>query len=289
MPQQRRRGSTLYQNQLVLVTGGSSGIGYQLAHDFLRLGAQVVIVADRAERLEQARESLSAVSSDIHAVQCDVGSWVSVESMAQQVLERFGTPDILVNNAGFGTYRTFEATSIDEVERLVSVNLVGGLRCAKAFLPAMIARRHGSIVNITSIAGCIPITPHGTYSAAKFGTNVWASTLRNEVKRFGIRVHVVCPGRVDTPFFEHETFKSRKRQGFESRINITTEDVSRATLRALERGSFMTYVPAYLGPLQWLIKSFPVVFNVPIGWLTRRRIETLYHHSRTGVTEVRAR
>jgi short-subunit dehydrogenase len=236
----------------------------------------VVIVSDNAERLERAATALSAVSPAVSSIQCDVGYSESVQAMAQTMLARFGPPDILINNAGFATYRTYEATPIEEIERLVSVNFLGSLRCTSAFLPAMIAAKRGTIVNVASIAGRVPLTPHGTYSAAKFALIAWAQTLRAEVARFGIRVLVICPGRVDTPFFHHETFQARRRKGFETRPNLTPADVSRATFGAIESGRFMTYVPAYLGPLQWAINAFPWLLKPPIEWVIRRRVEDLY-------------
>jgi short-subunit dehydrogenase len=283
----RNEGLDLEAQRLVLITGGSSGIGYRLAHDFLGHGDRVVIVADKAEKLADAAERLSNVASSVYAIQCDVADTQSVQAMQSEVLDRFGTPDILVNNAGFATFRTFEATAIEELERLVNVNFVGCLRVTHAFLPSMIARRSGTIVNISSIAGSIALTPHGTYSASKFAVNAWSETLRAELSRFGLRVLVVCPGRVDTPFFDHETFRSRGRKGVETRVNLTTADVSRAVFGAIASGRRVTYVPRYLGPMQWAINTVPFVTRPIIGWFTRRRIEDLYRAAPATPAEVR--
>lgn len=262
-------------DKLVLVTGGSSGIGKQVATDLLKVGARVIIVSNYAERLSAALSELSAISPNVYSLECDVGNAASVTKMAGQVLSEHGCPDILINNAGFATYRTFEATSMEEMERLVSVNMVGAMRCAKAFLPAMIERRSGRIVNMASVAGRLVITPHGTYSAAKHGMVAWSETLMYELARFNIKVSVVCPGRVETPFFEHETFQSRSQRA-ETRYTITLKDVSRVTLQAIIRNRFLSYVPWTFGMAYWLLNTFPFVFKPIYGKLITSRINTLY-------------
>src|SRR5262245_18027066 len=121
--------------QLVVVTGGSSGIGKEIARLFLLQGATVVIVADQPEKLHNAERELRAVSDRVASVVCDIGDAASVSAMGIHVLTRYGCPDVIVNNAGFATYRTFEQTSAEEMERLATVNFLGHLRCTKAFLP----------------------------------------------------------------------------------------------------------------------------------------------------------
>lgn len=260
---------------LVLITGGSSGIGKQLAADFLRAGAYVVVVANEQTRLECARRDLSAISGRIDAVECDVAETASVERMRKVVLARHGPPDILINNAGFATYRTVEESALEELERLVAVNFLGALRCTKAFLPAMIERRRGGIVNVSSIAGRLIITPNGTYCAAKHALVAWSEVLKYELARFNIQVNVICPGRVETPFFDHETFVARSPRP-ETRYTVGLAEVSRATLAAVRRNRFMTYTPRTLGWFVWLVNAFPYVLKPAYGQLLLRRIDSLY-------------
>lgn len=263
------------RDRLALITGGSSGIGKQLAADFLRRGTRVVIVADNAERLSAAAAELERISPRVYPIVCDVGDGRGILRMAGEVLERHGCPDTLVNNAGFATFRTFEASALEEIERLVDVNLVGAMRCTKAFLPEMIRRRRGHIVNMASIAGRIPMTPNGVYSAAKHAMVAWSENLRHELARFNILVSVICPGRVETPFFDHETFRSRVR-GPETKRVVSVERVSRATLRAVERGQAIVYVPWTLGLAVWLTNVAPFVVKPLLGRIIATRVESLY-------------
>ena len=264
-----------YLDKLVLITGGSSGIGKQLAADLLASGAQVMIVSERPDHLAQAIEELSLISAKVFGIRCDIGDCKSVMHMQEQVLSKFGCPDVLINNAGFATYRTFENSAIEEIERLVSVNFVGAMRCTRAFLPFMIARRNGAIVNMASIAGRLVLTPNGTYCAAKHALVAWSETLRYELAHFNIQVNVICPGRVETPFFDHETFKSRAQRP-ETRYTITLEDISKATLRAITHNHFMTYVPWTLGLVVWLTNTLPFLVKPVFRRLILSRIKSIY-------------
>lgn len=262
-------------DKLLLITGGSSGIGKQLAADLLTTGSKVIIVSDNPDHIAEALKELKSISARVYGVQCDVGDYESVKRMHEQVIGSYGCPDILINNAGFATYRTFENTEMEEIERLVSVNLVGAMRCARVFLPEMIARQSGVIVNMASISGRLIITPNATYGAAKHALVAWSEALRDELAHFNIQVNVICPGRVETPFFDHETFRSRTERP-ETRFTITLKDVSRATQRAIIHNHFLTYVPWTLGLLVWLSNSLPFLVKPIWSRLLRSRIREIY-------------
>src|SRR5713101_662216 len=228
--------------QIALITGGSSGIGKQLAFDLAKLGMQVAIVSHGAERLQTAEAELRAISPTSFSVLCDISSSDDVTRMADVVLERCGHLDVLINNAGYAVYQTFEDTDLSEICRLADVNLLGAMRCIKVFLPTMVEQKRGVIINMSSIAGRIPLTPNSVYCASKHGLVALSEALRYELHDVNVRVHVICPGRVETPFFDHETFRTRAPRA-ETRYTVTVEAISRATLRAIETGRFMTYVP----------------------------------------------
>jgi len=264
--------------KLILITGGSSGIGKQLAMDLLKSGEKVIIVGEKAARLDRAVKELSAISPKIFGQCCDIGNDDDVFRLKEQVFKTHGCPDILINNAGFAVYRTFEETDPKEIDRLVQVNLLGAMRCTHAFLSEMISRKHGTIVNMASIAGRIIITPNATYGAAKHALVAWSEALRYELARFHIQVNVICPGRVETPFFDHETFQNRAKRP-ETRFTISLEDISRATWRAIAKDQFITYVPWTLGMLVWLTSAFPFLVKPIYGRLIRARIESIYKQS----------
>jgi short-subunit dehydrogenase len=157
----------------------------------------------------------------------------------------------------------------------VSVNLLGAMRCAHAFLPGMIARRSGSIVNIASVAGALVMTPNGVYSASKHGLVAWSEALQHELNRFNIHVLVMCPGRVETPFFNHETFRSRTPRS-ETRLTVPLEYVSQKIVSALEKRRLLTYIPFYYGFFIWIVNTFPFISKPIYKRLLSQRIEDIY-------------
>ena len=261
--------------QLVLIFGGSGGIGRQLAATFLRSDYYVIISGKETEQLNTVYKDLIHISDNCEAMSCDISDTHAVLSLAEWVLENHGCPDILINCAGFATYRTFEESEWDEIEDLIQVNLMGPMRCVKAFLPAMIARHSGTIVNVSSIAGRVVLTPNGTYSTAKHAMVAWSQVLEHELTRFGIHVNVICPGRVETAFFDHETFRNRVPRA-EAKFTISAEQVAKATQRAIAKNRFMTYVPWTFAPAIWLMNVIPWLTKPLLGHLIRSRLESHY-------------
>jgi len=197
-------------------------------------------------------------------------SSAAVDRMVEAVL-RGGCPDLLVNNAGFAVYRTFEQSPPEEIERLLQVNLLGAARCLRGFLPAMIARGSGHLVNVASVAGLLPITPCAAYGAAKHGLVGLSETLRWELQELGVKVHLVCPGRVETGFFDHETFRRRAHRP-ETERTVPLAEVTAAILRAVERDRFLTVLPRSLALAIWARRAFPWLVDPLLGRLLRTRV-----------------
>lgn len=249
-----------------LITGGSSGIGKHLAAELLGRGAWVGIVSDNEDKLVAAERELKQRSPNVWSQRCDISVLDDVRALAAACRRQFDAPDVIVNNAGYAVYRTFDQMSAEEVHRLVDVNFVGAALVTHALLPDMIRAGGGHVVMMASIAGRIPMTPCGMYSAAKHGLVAFARLLSIEAAQFNVQVNVVCPGRVDTEFFAHESFKSRGYRP-EAERTIPIGAVSAAVIDAVQRNRFMTYVPAHYGMLAWLAAAAPLVF-----WPAWRRL-----------------
>jgi uncharacterized protein len=259
----------------VLITGGSSGIGKHLAGELLRQGALVGIVANDAERLTSAESDLKRISSAVWSHPCDIAVLDEVRAMASAYRQRFDAPEVLINNAGYAVYYTFEQMPSEEIQRLFQVNLVGAALVTRELLPDMIRAGGGDVVMVASIAGRIPMTPCSVYSASKHGLVTLAELLKVEVARFNVRVHVVCPGRVETDFFSHESFRNRTHRP-ETARTITLDAVSRAIIDAVRRDRFLTYVPHYYGILAWVVAGLPVVFRPLWHRFLTARVESVY-------------
>jgi short-subunit dehydrogenase len=264
-----------FEARRVFISGGSSGIGKEIAREFLKLGAQVTIAANVSDKLTTARTELSVVSPSVSAVVCDIADLDQVRHTAATYVDTFGPPDILVNNAGYAIYRAFEEMEVSEIDRLLRVNFIGACLLTREFLPAMIRGGGGHVVIMASIAGRLPMTPCGVYSAAKHGLVAWAETLRAEVHRHNIHVHAICPGRVETPFFHHETFVQRAPRR-EAQSQVSVESVAHATIQAVQSGRFLAYRPRWHRLLVWVAHSLPVLSRPALQYLMRARVASLH-------------
>jgi short-subunit dehydrogenase len=265
-----------FDGRLVVITGGSSGIGFAIARRLRDLGARIVLVADIPDKLDVAVQALGGAQGQVSSIVCDIGDPAAVGRAMEALRREHGIPDVLINNAGFAVYRAFEQSDPAEIERLVAVNFAGHVLCTKALLDGMIARRHGHILNIASVAGLFTLTPNAVYGAAKSGIIAWSRALRVELDRYGVGVSVVCPGRVETPFFEHETFRRRKTRR-DTGLTVPMPVVVEAVLDAIRRNREMVTVPRYWG---WFARA---LHAVPFGLSTyhallRRRVDDLYQH-----------
>lgn len=194
-----------FDDKTVLITGASRGIGKQLAGDFAREGARCLLVARDLAALEANLEQLPG--PDRHAAYpCDVSSKEAVETLARSVLAEHGVPDILVNNAGASRYTRFLDGSIEEHEALMQVNYWGMVYCTHAFLPGMLERNSGHIVNLSSISGKLGTVRHTAYAASKFAVAGFSDSLYFELLGTGVRITVVNPGVIATHLFDHASF-----------------------------------------------------------------------------------
>jgi 3-dehydrosphinganine reductase len=230
------------QGRRAFVTGGSAGIGLEVARQLIAGGAHVVIAARGRERLEAAREELAAArTAPDQIVACttlDVRRPESVAAAAVEALELLGGVDLLVNNAGAARPRRSWETSEDDLEEMLEVNYKGMVRVAQAFLPQMVARREGHIVNVSSLLGLLGMYGYGAYCASKFAIAGYSHCLRQELIEHGVRVSVFYPPTTRTPGLEEENRdKPPETWAIESGSNTTAsaDRVARALLDGVRR------------------------------------------------------
>ena len=186
---------------IALVTGTSSGIGLATAVTLARGGHTVIATMRNPASAGELQKIVAAEKLPVTVAALNVDDDASVESAFGKVLAQHGRLDVLVNNAGIGGGGSVEECSTARFREVMETNFFGALRCIKAVVPGMRQRRHGCIVNVTSVAGRMALAPAAAYSASKFALEALSECLAQEMKAFNVRVAVVEPGVIATSIF----------------------------------------------------------------------------------------
>jgi NAD(P)-dependent dehydrogenase (short-subunit alcohol dehydrogenase family) len=186
---------------LALVTGSSSGIGFATAVALARAGHTVVAAMRNLDRGAEISKIAQKEKLPIHLATLDVDDEVSVREAFAKVVAQHGPVDILVNNAGIGGGGAVEETPLNVFRQVMETNFFGALRCIQAVVAGMRERRRGTIVNVTSVAGRIAMTPQASYAASKWALEALSECLAQEMRAFNVRVAIVEPGVIATPIF----------------------------------------------------------------------------------------
>ena len=211
--------------RIVLITGGTRGIGYALAQTLLRVGDSVAVTGTTSDGVVRAERELSAIGSVV-GITCDVRDPASAEAAVRTALAKFGGLDVLVNNAGVGVGVPIAEMPHDEWNRIIATNLTGVYNCCKAAIPHLRQRGGGWIVNISSLASKNPFVGGAAYCASKAAVNAFSEALMQELRDDNIRVSYVLPGSVSTGF-------SGREPGTGADWKLRPEDVAQAILDVL--------------------------------------------------------
>jgi short-subunit dehydrogenase len=228
-------GSFSLNGRSALVTGASSGIGLALARALAHHGVRLAITARRTERLQQfAAECTAAGQPAPVVVPGDLSRPGGPEEVFAKARAALGSVEILVNNAGFGRYGPAHSVPIEVHSSILRVNIEALVRLTLLALPEMIERRDGSILQVASTAGFVPLPYMATYSATKAFVVSFSQALHAEVKPLGVRVVCLCPGKTATEFFDAARFPSVRlaRRG----LGMTAESVAAEGIAALTSG-----------------------------------------------------
>ena len=255
-----------YSGKVVVITGASSGIGKESAIKFAKLQARVVLVSRNKEKLEEVAKELSKFQTQTLVCVCDISQKDEVSRMASQVLEKFGTVDILVNNAGFGIYGNFNDLKVEEVESQMATNYFGMMYCTKAFLPKMLEKKSGHIVNVASVAASFGIPAMAAYCASKFAMLGFSEALYHELRGSGVGITVVSPIMVRTNFFDNNSFKRMPRYT----MALGASTVADAVLRAASSPRLEIVTPQIVRVAIWFKQTLPYLINPIVEGIFRR-------------------
>jgi len=250
------------KGKVALVTGAAMGMGRTLSEDFLREGCAVALVDVNGPVLMKTQNELAKIGK-CAAFVCDISDREAVYALARLVEKEFGPVDLLVNNAGIVKARELLDLSDDDIEKTLRINLTAQFWTCKAFLPSMIQRGQGHIVNFASAGGILALPNLSAYCASKFGVVGFSDALRQEMKkhRYNIGVTYVCPNTVNTGMFEGSKMVAGTKM-------LSASDVTKKVIRAIKSNQAMVAVPGF--PVKILTPLTKVLLPIrAMDWLNK--------------------
>ncbi len=237
----------------ILLTGASSGIGYEMAQQLAEKKYNLLLVARSADKLEQMQAELSSkFGIDVQYFKKDLSKQAAAGELYQEVKSRNLLVSHLVNNAGFGDYGNFLETSLENETDMINLNVTALVVLTKLFAKDMAERQAGRIMNVASLLSFIPLPYYAVYSATKTFVLAFSETIAAELQGTGVVVTALCPGTVETPF---HTAEMRKTKAMSTNKPVPASDVAAAGVKLLLQGKGKKIV----GFNNWFISNLPRV------------------------------
>jgi 3-dehydrosphinganine reductase len=259
----------------VVITGGSSGIGLDIARAYSKQGANIVLLARNQARLDSAvaecKTLVTHSAQKILAFSVDVANKNQLAQIVAAVKTEVNVPDILILSAGIVASERFLDQSDDGFDVIMQTNVGGSRAVARAFLPDMVNNRSGQVCFISSLGGIISTYGYSAYSASKFAVVGMAGAMRQELAAFNVGVSVVCPPEVDTPMVAIESAHILPQTRFIKDIGglLQPAAVTHATLKGLAKNRFII-VPGLMAKISyWQARVFPRTFGAVIQMMVR--------------------
>lgn len=259
-----------FQGKTVVITGASSGIGEACARKFVKEGARVVLAARSKDPLDKLAAELG--NEVAHAVPTDISDVGACERLLQEAVSRFGSIDVLVNNAGHNCRGPYAEMLMEDIMQMLHVNLRAPMVLTRLALPTMRAQGSGSIVNVASIAGRIPLEEEASYSATKFALRIFSFAVAEELRDTNIRVSVVSPGPVDTAFITDPSVIETVPPIVFAQPMSTADEIAGLVLDSAADGARERTKPAFSGKLATLAYLLPAMRRVLAPVMERKGV-----------------
>jgi short-subunit dehydrogenase len=261
---------------VILVTGGSSGIGEAVARLFAEHGYRVVLAARRLDRLDAVSGEIASLGGQAIGIQTDLTVYADIQKLVAAALAQFGQVDVLVNNAGFGRLKWLEELDpADDIQSQLRTNLEATILMTREVLPHMIERRSGHIINMASLGGFIATPTYTVYSASKFGVRGFTEALRREVGIYGIRVTGIYPGGVKTEFKQHTGAHRKTGRTTPASLRLEPEEVAQAILKTIKNPRRTLIMPWQMRFSVWMNNNLPGI----VDWIIENRFTRLERDS----------
>lgn len=243
---------------VALITGASAGIGAEYARQLAARGFDLVLVARRGDRLQELAQSLTQTYGvNVEVIAADLSQEADVARLEEHI-RAMDNLAILVNNAGFGTIGRLVNSDPVRQQEMVYLHVMAPMRLTQAALPGMTARKHGAIINVSSVAGYVRLRGNVNYAATKAYLIAFSETLQNELLGNGVYVQALCPGFTRTEFHFTPDFAKHKPKPYPEFMWMSAEDVVRQSLDALGNGQ-VAFVPGLLYRVLVLMLRIPVI------------------------------
>lgn len=266
MEEVRRREKGWLRERTVLVTGAASGLGRGIALAFAEAGSDLALVDIDGENLEETASLVRKLGRRCSTWRVDVSDRGEMEKLAEEVHSRWGGVDVLVNNAGVGVGGELVDLPVEDIEWIVGVNLMGEVYGTRFFLPAMLERGEGHVVNVGSLSSLVVLPLHIAYTTTKYGVAGFSEALWVECRRHGVGVTLVCPGAVSTNIMQHARGRYRTSRQWKSHERYSRllsskgmdpMEAGRRIREAVLRGKFLLLLGFEAHLLYWLKRFSP--------------------------------
>jgi short-subunit dehydrogenase len=231
------------KKDVIWITGASSGIGRAAAKEFAKTGSKVFVSARRVTELERLKKELQKEKLDAEIIPCNIASSQNVDQAVKKILSN-NSIDCLINNAGITSFKLAEENSINEIDDIIKTNLLGSIYAIKSVLPDMIERSAGTIININSIITQKFFTQSSAYAASKMGLLGYSKVLREEVRKYNIRVIDIFPGNTKTSMWPMEVRKENSKR------MMSAKDIARVIVWCYLQEGNMVSEEIYLKPIK---------------------------------------
>lgn len=250
----------ILQNKTVLITGASSGIGEATAKEFAKKGAMVLLVARNEINLKKVVDEIIRNGGNAKYFIADISDFKVVQQLAEKVKFEVGIPDIIMNNAGHGVWKFMEETAYEEVSQIMALPYFGAFYITKAFLPEMLERDSGHIVNMTSIAGIVAFPGATAYIASRTAMVGFHNALAADLHQTKIKTSLAYFAKVESDYWKNNPGSEERLPTSQSMIPIITSDkAARAIVKGVQKGKRKIVTPFMMYVMNFLIKYFSAI------------------------------
>ncbi|MGI9534764.1 MAG: SDR family NAD(P)-dependent oxidoreductase [Thermodesulfobacteriota bacterium] len=249
-----------FKNKIVLITGASSGIGAETSKEFAIQGAKVLLLARNEKNLQKVANEIISNGGEAEIFPVDVSDYNAVQETTEKIKKDIGVPDIIFNNAGGGKWRFIEETDYKEAVDMISVPYLGAFFITKAFMPEMLKRNTGHIVNMTSLPGFIPFSGATGYIASRKAMIGLHEALTADLYGTGVKTSLSYFAKVETPYWQHNP-ESEERLPTSQKIIpvISAKKAAQTIVRGVAKGKRKISAPFMIQVVEFLTYLTPFI------------------------------